>query len=350
MRPTRRIEFLDHVRGVAILGVMLFHAVEASFGPTIWHEGPVWLRPTSLGSLGVAMFFVVSGFCIHTSHVGSGETGFSRFFLRRFFRIYPPYLFALALFAVGRDFSMPQLASHAGLFHNFDSRWFQAINPSFWSIAVEWQLYCVYPLFHVAALRFGWSPVLAVLAVIEVSLVLLDRIYALPTALRHSVFGYGCSWSVGAALAAAWLRGSPLPFRHTSHRILWPVLTVVPVCIAPSLAVFSFLFGALSTASWISWALSRESSPTSGPQLAILPLVGACSYSIYLLHQPLLRALSLPQFPPLLNLAWLLLTCVPVMLIGYAAYRFVELPSIALGKAIARILLARRAFRAAPAP
>ena len=350
MRLVRRIEFLDHVRGVAILGVVLFHAVEASYGHTVWQEGPAWLRPASLGSLGVAMFFVVSGFCIHTSHVVSGENGFGRFFLRRFFRIYPPYLLARTLFAAGRDFSMPQLVSHAGLFHNFDGRWFQGINPSFWSIAIEWQLYCVYPLFHLAALRFGWSPVLAALAIIEISIVLLERVAGLPIAIRHSVFAYACSWSIGAALAAAWLRGSPLPFRHVSHRILWPVLTIVPACFAPAFTSFSFLFGALSTASWIAWALSRESLPAVGPRPAFLPFVGACSYSIYLLHQPLLRAWSMPQLPPLLNLLWLLLASVPIVLLGHAAYRFVELPSIALGKAISRALLPHPEYRAAPAP
>src|SRR5688500_1963445 len=102
MRPIRRIGFLDHVRGLAILGVMVFHGVEASYGHTVWIDGPAWVRPASLGSLGVAVFFAVSGFCIHTSHAASGEAGWGRFFLRRFFRIYPPYLLALVLFSVGR--------------------------------------------------------------------------------------------------------------------------------------------------------------------------------------------------------------------------------------------------------
>jgi Predicted acyltransferases len=351
MRPVRRIDFLDHVRGLAILGVMVFHAVEAAFGHQVWREGPAWLRPASLGSLGVAVFFVVSGFCIHTSHAGSAEPGLGRFFLRRFFRIYPPYLFALALFAVGRDFSLPQLVSHAGLFHNFDARWFQGINPSFWSIAVEWQLYCAYPLFYFAALRWGWTPVLAVLATIEVSLVLLERTIGLPVALRHSVLGYGCSWAAGAALADAWLRGSPLPFRALWHRLLWPVLTLVPVCFAPRYALLSFLFGALSTVSWISWALSRPATATPAPsRLRPLAFIGACSYSLYLLHQPLLRALSASELPPLQNLAWLFLLFVPIILLAHAAYRLIELPSIALGRIISRLVVSRPSYRAQPAP
>jgi len=351
MRPTRRIEFLDHVRGVAILGVMLFHAVEASFGHTVWHEGSAWLRPAALGSLGVAIFFVVSGFCIHTSHAGSGDTGFSRFFLRRFFRIYPPYLLALTLFAAGRDFSMPQLVSHAGLFHNFDSRWFYRINPSFWSIAVEWQLYCVYPLFHLAALRWGWPAILAVLGCIEILIGVLEPALRLPVALRHSVLGYGCSWAVGAALADAWLRGAPLPFGARWHRIVWPALTVIPICFAPRLALLSFLFGALSTASWISWGLSRDRvAACPHPIGRSLAFVGACSYSLYLLHQPLMQALSSRELSPFLNLAWLSLLGVPLVLLAYASYRFVELPGIALGKFVSRALLPRPGYHPQPAP
>ncbi|MFM8807542.1 MAG: acyltransferase family protein [Chthoniobacterales bacterium] len=52
------------------------------------------------GGWGVALFFVISGFCIHLSFLkwqaSASERGFWRpYFVRRFFRIYPPYLFAL---------------------------------------------------------------------------------------------------------------------------------------------------------------------------------------------------------------------------------------------------------------
>jgi peptidoglycan/LPS O-acetylase OafA/YrhL len=50
------------------------------------------------GHMGVAMFFVVSGFCIHLSHARSNSRSWVEFSRRRFFRIYPPYLLSLLVF------------------------------------------------------------------------------------------------------------------------------------------------------------------------------------------------------------------------------------------------------------
>jgi peptidoglycan/LPS O-acetylase OafA/YrhL len=53
------------------------------------------LFPFSLGGLGVAIFFAVSGFCIHLSHLHNRNKGWSFFIYRRFFRIYPACIAAL---------------------------------------------------------------------------------------------------------------------------------------------------------------------------------------------------------------------------------------------------------------
>lgn len=101
--------FLDGIRGIAILWVFLFHSLGASYG---WDHFPwnglfrsfdeprslVVLFPLSLGGLGVAIFFAVSGFCIHLSHLRNREKGWTYFFYRRFFRIYPAYLVAILIF------------------------------------------------------------------------------------------------------------------------------------------------------------------------------------------------------------------------------------------------------------
>src|SRR5882762_2762678 len=103
--------FLDHIRGVAILSVFLYHTLDVSFGADHflfkgwWRSSdsngslPILLYPLTLGWLGVAIFFVVSGFCIHLSHRRSSKQKISAFFTKRFFRIYPPYLIALLVFA-----------------------------------------------------------------------------------------------------------------------------------------------------------------------------------------------------------------------------------------------------------
>ena len=49
--------------------------------------------------VGVAIFFVVSGFCIHLSFRRGAPGDWRGFFIRRFFRIYPPYFLAVLIFA-----------------------------------------------------------------------------------------------------------------------------------------------------------------------------------------------------------------------------------------------------------
>jgi len=80
--------FLDILRGLAILFVFLHHALGAAYGyywqpwkglfPDFQSTDAPWpLFPLTMGNCGVAIFFVVSGFCFHLSHIrrhGGGRT------------------------------------------------------------------------------------------------------------------------------------------------------------------------------------------------------------------------------------------------------------------------------------
>ena len=101
---------LDAIRGAAILAVFLFHSLGVSFGfdKLPWNglfrdfanasKSFLLLYPLTYGSAGVAIFFVVSGFCIHLSFSKGSDKRWASFANRRLFRIYPPYLFALLIF------------------------------------------------------------------------------------------------------------------------------------------------------------------------------------------------------------------------------------------------------------
>jgi peptidoglycan/LPS O-acetylase OafA/YrhL len=86
---------LDHWRGFAALWVLVFHA----------HRGrpplePAWLGDfVSWGWLGVPLFFVISGYCIAERVARETKQGRStlRFVLDRLWRLFPPYWAALAL-------------------------------------------------------------------------------------------------------------------------------------------------------------------------------------------------------------------------------------------------------------
>ena len=85
-----RDRLIDGMRGASALGVMLYHFNVGSYYP----ELSVWHRLTSYGYLGVAVFFVLSGYCIGQSWLRRPDAG--GFFRQRFRRIYPAYLASVA--------------------------------------------------------------------------------------------------------------------------------------------------------------------------------------------------------------------------------------------------------------
>ena len=114
-----RVEALDLLRLVAVLGVVLYH-----FG--FWGPGASgipaipWLTPVAkYGFLGVPAFFVISGFVIAYSAEGRTAVGFA---IARFSRIYPTFVFCMTLtFLATRMWGPPHFeASLSQWFANLD--------------------------------------------------------------------------------------------------------------------------------------------------------------------------------------------------------------------------------------
>ena len=331
------------------------------------------LLPLHMGWIGVAIFFVVSGFCIHSSFQQQGKE-WGSFFIRRFFRIYPAYLTALLLFLMvnpnNENGLWFQFKEHALLIHNYNSQAFYGINASFWTIAIEVQLYLLYPLLLMLVAKFGWKSTLVFLATGECFIhgwqaiyqtmlgisgydypVIFKRILpfyscvdtpALAT-LCASPLAYWFSWSLGAAAADAYLKKQPMPLAK-SPAWIWALLIIMAYFVRP-LNPFLFLFAAVLTVALLSKYLSGERMDTQPPNfwLKQLRLTGIYSYSIYLLHQPLLemfgRALSylFSDTHPFFVFLCCVVFGVAVMALAALWYRLIELPGIALGKRIVNL-------------
>ncbi|MEO8433975.1 MAG: acyltransferase [Pyrinomonadaceae bacterium] len=181
VKTTERLRGVDALRGIAALGVVLYHAVGyRPHGQTgalwSWLAGPLWVG-ASFGYAGVFLFFVISGFCIHLQWARRRKTedkpsiDFRSFWKRRFRRLYPPYLIALAIYLLVAGFTTKlqasafyvwDITSHIFMLHNLDSRTVYSINGVFWTLAVEEQLYLAYfPLLFLRN-RFGWRPTLII--------------------------------------------------------------------------------------------------------------------------------------------------------------------------------------------
>ena len=144
-----RLDFLDALRGYAILGVMLVHTALIAF-PVV----PQWfLALCNEGVYGVQLFFIVSACTIFyaLSYSHKDESSWRNFFLRRLFRILPLFYVAIVVYAV-----MDLLINHAFWFFNifFHFTLLFSILPLFinklvpggWTIATELMFYAVVPI------------------------------------------------------------------------------------------------------------------------------------------------------------------------------------------------------------
>lgn len=171
-------EWVDILRGLASLGVVLFHSrVDLWVG---WNElrlNPenfsaadrliAWLSlPLPFLGPAVILFFVLSGFCIHYPAAGTSNINLRAYAIRRFVRIVPPYLAAVVLsllIEVLCRHLFDEPTSNAStiyktffMLQNYPPLPGQIVsNPSLWSLPVEVQLYIAYPLIFLTALRFG---------------------------------------------------------------------------------------------------------------------------------------------------------------------------------------------------
>lgn len=353
---------IDGLRGVAILAVFLFH-----YSLTINQRDPGVARAATLpaglesllnihalGFLGVQLFFVISGFCIHHSYLSWRRRNpttpthrfFPEFFHRRFWRIVPPYL--VALFTVyfmktARPFSagsMLDLLPHVGLLNTLSAKEFFGINPSFWSVAVEWQLYVAYPLVLWLFNRFGGVGGFLTATLISVVFRFITPMLDAPFFIQNLPFKWWYDWSIGALIAVTW----------AEQRRLFPA----GFAFGAGFAVVTFLTVTYSTEMSLRWAApplffayvveaSVFSQRPVGKVSALFAMLGLCSYSFYLWHQPLTHlAISLYAAHgwhggPVTIWVWLCAFLLIVFTVwSVIAYRWIELPSIAAGQWLIR--------------
>src|SRR4051812_23982010 len=92
-QTNRRIAELDSVRGIAACVVLASHLA----GVPLYDYGAMYDRGVSNAAYAaVITFFVLSGFVLAQPFL-AGSVSYGRFVVRRFFRIYPPYIAAVAV-------------------------------------------------------------------------------------------------------------------------------------------------------------------------------------------------------------------------------------------------------------
>ncbi|HJU44171.1 MAG TPA: acyltransferase [Vicinamibacterales bacterium] len=310
--PAVRLRSIDFLRGLAALAVAFGHALTAApydFAGR-WFE-QLCLHVMWIAINGIPLFFVVSGFCIHLGQVRHGSTfQFGAFWRRRLWRLYPTYFVALlasiALLLlmwasgtseemldmypeprpawIGFDFILHALMLH-GLYPAFDQG---AGNPSLWTLAREEYLYLMYPALLALRPRVAWYTLAALLAALSVVFQYgLTRLVTTSEAnwlLLYSAPALWIQWHLGVVAADAYRGAIRLPafWRQARWVPVWMLLGYLfkPGTVFLGLAFFTAVNACAHREAEGRW-------PSHGIVGAI-SRVGLWSYSLYLIHFPVL--------------------------------------------------------------
>jgi peptidoglycan/LPS O-acetylase OafA/YrhL len=308
------------MRALAALVVYLNHAYAEVWNPQYGQAAPGYLHPMMYslvaGHLSVTIFIVISGFCLTLPVVRAGDRlrgGIAAFFQRRARRILPPYYGAVALSLgliatvlgqrTGTIWDAPLRLSAEGIVSHLlllqDLFGTGSINYVFWSIAVEWKIYFLFPLLVWAWGRLG--PRSTVLLALAAGYAL--RIGFGATRIERACPQYIGMFSLG--MLAAYVVSSERPeYVRLRAARFWPWLAgvaFVAVCTLTKLwgvsastlrfHVLDFPVGVLGACILV--MSSRARSGVLARALSWKPLVavGTFSYSLYLIHAPMLQLL-----------------------------------------------------------
>ena len=352
LTPTSRIPSLDGLRAVSFLLV---------FGD---HAGLGLAVPLVAGDLGVTIFFFLSGFIITTlmrlEFETSGSVNFRHFWVRRALRILPPLflvvgvasLLALILYPPGTVYG-PAMAAELLFYANYWGIYgIDRVAPGtgvVWSLAVEEHFYLLFPLLYAVMQKYRvprqrqaillWSLCAAILAwrcLLVIGLHATSSRIFLATDTRMDSILFGCALAVWnnpaidgplrapnvwrylllpgalAALAASVLFGGPV-FKGTCYFSIQGVaLTCVFMC-----AVRYPLWTGFRVLNWRPVAF-----------------IGVLSYSLYLVHDVLLRAVR-HLWPKHHGGQHAVIALAASIVVAWMIYELVEKPCRRLGKKIA---------------
>ena len=159
-----RIYVLDDLRGIAILLVVFFHyvinidlsnmGIQSTFTNTLVSFSDYF----NLGSFAVSLFFLISGFVIPMSLHGDDRLKvIKRFAIKRFFRLYPTYWFAIIfisaiilLFKDETEYTLKQILINFTMFQDFLKQ--KSIDGVFWTLMIELKFYILTAMLFF----FGW--------------------------------------------------------------------------------------------------------------------------------------------------------------------------------------------------
>jgi peptidoglycan/LPS O-acetylase OafA/YrhL len=367
--PPEVLDALTSLRFFAAFLVLCFHYHLEAF------KGEALPPLISLGYTGVTFFFVLSGFILSHRYARTTfdrEESF-RFTVARIARIYPVFLLSLVL-------AIPEALNHflysAGLVYAIRAvgfiltplglhAWLPGaacfINCPSWSISTEFFFYATFPFLMPFVFRrpLAWllGTIIAAIALWALLLPLADIVKTgkffrpSPSKTPELLFGQFIvafpilrlpEFVLGITCYALWRR-----YRQIPNAIYWLLFVLAgSIILATSDGIPSIIMqNGLTVVVWVPLILAAASSQRGPLHLPLMIFLGQISYSLYLLHVPVLDTLRMFQKlvlnQKLSDTPWTsVLTATPLALLAAVlAYRYVEEPC---RKAIRNAVLGRK--------
>jgi len=359
---------LDGLRGIAIILVVMVH--------TVHYDGPLFVGRfveefARFGWVGVTLFFVLSGFLISGILLDTlpKSNSMRDFYARRCLRILPVYIAFLLFhfFVVPRvpylDYRIPQPSSGMHVYYwSFTSNmkeslsgiseWISSLD-QVWSLAVEEQVYLVWPFLILMIRKNNPIWVLLAIALLSMGWRLWTRITWQPIELSYNwTFANLEAFSVGAIVAVLYRRTPEKCFRvsvmttFVSGCVLVGIVATLghfdfwkaffPVLTLGSTAMTLFFGGIIG----MCISIRQDSLLNRGLSFSVFRFFGKYSYAIYLFHasvvvvlRPLVISTGNGDYVHdslLREMLLLMLVNAVSMAVAIASWHWIELPFLRL--------------------
>jgi len=337
---------IDGLRFLAIFSVVFIMHIthyldEKFYQNSIASTQGFWADFIYEGGNGVPLFFIISGFILSLPFAkwrlaNEKKVSLKRYFIRRVFRLEPPYLIALVILFVAHvwilhNYSFQKLLPHllaSGVYlHGAIYHSFSTVLPVAWSLEVEVQFYLLAPLLcTIFLLRNSTARIIIMTVIILTSAIFWYDVWGVPHVLKYLHYFF-----IGMLLADWFSTGTKL-FKNENAGAVVGILALLIYLFVPSINdLGTYLLKIMGMFLLVHTVLTNTLMKKLFSRPVLVWIGGMC-YSIYLLHfaivsasgQILLRLISNPH--PALMIPLALFLAVMVLLVSSVYYILVERP------------------------
>ncbi len=366
-REIKKFAYIDALRGLAILGVLLVHCRQLG---TSHCRPPMWFELiASAGFRGVQLFYVASAFTLFLSMDArrvDEKYPVVNFFIRRFFRIAPLFYFAMAYYlwwdGLGPRYwlgdapaiTVSNILSTATFTNGANPYWINSVVPGGWSVAVEMNFYLFLPILYrlVRNLKNAlWATLGAFIASRSIVSLLSKNVlisdqrlwreylsYFLPYQLPVFFLGIVLFYLVTHRENGAFGRENSTT--GLSYALLIIAVALLAACAIRPVEVPPFLYGI----AFIILGYSLYLKPTKALVNRFTVFIGKISFSLYLVHPAIMRIMLKYNFIDFIRYPIANFFVRYIVLFGFSTavsvitFTLIERPGLNAGKRIIKLI------------